>query len=143
MLEIEFSDPDIGEPCECCGGQTVALTRSVTEDGDAYAIYYIRFSIKHADRSALATVSIGEWGEDCSPVLRDAFALELHPDGVRVLDAHQSPWNDVELIGRTLDRDQALAHSRIKDVFHITDHIYLEDEEFKGYLTRINADVIH
>ena len=134
MLQIEFSEPVIGEPCPCCGGKTVSLTRFVTEDGDAYAIYYIRFSADHANAPALATVSVGAWGEGTLPSQRAAFALELLQDGVRVLDAADSPWRDAALIGKTLDREEALMHERIKDVFHITDHIYVEDAEFMKFL---------
>ena len=143
MLIIEFSDPDISQPCECCGGRTVALTRFVTEDGDAYAIYYIRYSMDHLERPASATVSIGNWGEDASPDQRNAFALKLRGNGVCVTDSEDSPWKDVALIGRTLDREEALAHPRIKDVFHITDHIYLEDEEFQALLNQMNSATEH
>ena len=143
VLAIEFSDPDISLPCECCGGRSVALTRFVTEDGNAYAIYYIRYSMAHPERPALATVSIGEWSEDASPNQRNAFALELRTNGVRVMDSKESPWKDAVLIGRTLDREEALVHPRIKDVFHIADHIYLEDEEVKRHLQQMNAEPSH
>ena len=139
MIGIEFSEPHFSDPCDCCGGRTVSLTRFVTEDGDAFAIYYVRFSENHADKPALATISIGDWGESASPDQRRAFAMELAPEGVRIIDASGSPWNETRLIGRTLDRDEALEHPRIKDVFHITDHMYLEDAEFKAYLERMNS----
>ncbi len=140
MIEIETCEPHFSDPCDCCGGRTVSLTRFVTEEGGAFAIYYIRFSETHADRPALATVSIGDWGESASSDQRHAFAMELAPEGIRVIDASESPWNETQLIGRTLDRDEALVHPRIKDVFHITDHMYLEDPEFKAYLDRMNSD---
>ncbi len=139
MLKLEFSEPHVSDPCDCCGGRTISLTRFVTEDGDAFAIYYIRFSETHADKPALATVSIGDWGESASPDQRHAFAMELAPEGVRIIDASESPWNGAQLIGRTLDREEALEHPRIKDVFHIADHVYLEDAEFKAYLGRMNS----
>jgi hypothetical protein len=33
-----------------------------------------------------------------------------------------------------LDRETALAHPLIDDVFHITDHAVLEDQPLKAYL---------
>lgn len=117
----------------------MSLTRFVTEDGDAYAIYYIRFSADHANAPALATVSVGAWGEGSLPNQRAAFALELRQDGVRVLDSADSPWVDAVLIGKTLGREAALAHERIKDVFHITDHIYVEDTEFMEFLKQMKT----
>ncbi len=121
----------------------MALTRFVTEDGNAYAIYYIRYSMAHPERPAAATVSIGNWGEDASPDERSAFALELRSNGVCVMDSENSPWKDSAFIGRTLDREEALTHPRIQDVFHIADHIYLEDESFKALLDQMKAGTNH
>jgi hypothetical protein len=138
MLTIECEPPVRSEPCECCGGHTTALTRFVHSDGDAFAIYYVRFSDNHEDRVVVATVSIGEWGEGSTPEQRCAFVLRLWPSGenhnVTVLDAADSPWRHVTLIGRTLDRAEALAHPLLEDVFHITDHMVSEDAPLRDYL---------
>ena len=53
---------------------------------------------------------------------------------MRVCDAVDSPWNGVEFMGTMLDREAALAHPRIRDVFHITDHAVVEDRPLKAYL---------
>jgi hypothetical protein len=138
MLTIDFEPPAQSEPCECCGGRTTSLTRFVHSDGNAFAIYYARFSENHAERVVVATVSIGEWGEDSTPEQRCAFVLRLWPDcehhNVTVLDAADSPWRDATLIGRTLDRVEAMAHPRLQDVFHIADHMVLEDAPLRDYL---------
>jgi hypothetical protein len=138
MLTIEFEPPHESEPCECCGGRTTALTRFVHSDGDAYAVYYARFSSNHEDRFVLVTVSIGEWGEGSTADQRCAFALRIwtgtENHNVTVLDAVNSPWRNIKLIGRTLDREEALSHPRLQDVFHITDHMILEDAPLRDYL---------
>lgn len=138
MLTIEFEPPVESAPCECCGGRTTRLTRFVRSDGDAYAIYYALFSDGHPGRAVSVTVSIGEWGEGSTPDQRVAFALELRATDsqyqVGIVDADQSPWREATFIGRTLDRGEALAHPRIKDVFHITDHIVVEDKPVNAYL---------
>lgn len=138
MLTIEFEPPSESRPCECCGGRTTRLTRFVHRDGDAYAVYYAQFSDNHPTRGVIATISIGEWGEGSTPHQRVAFALELRATDteyqVGIVDAERSPWRDAAVIGRTLDRAEALLHPRLSEVFHITDHIVAEDEPIRAYL---------
>jgi hypothetical protein len=137
MLRIEF-EPPTTEPCSCCGGRTTRLTRFVYRDRDAYAVYYAMFSDNHPQRYVSVLVSIGEWGDDAPPSGRSAVYLRIWttPESfqVTVRDARESPWGDVAIMGRTLDRDKALAHPRIKEVFHITDHIVSEDSPVIEYL---------
>jgi hypothetical protein len=137
--------PKESAPCECCGGKTTLLTRFVYRDNDAHAIYFAQFSYNHPDRVVLATISLGEWGEGTTPAERVAFALKMRAAestyDVALIDAAQSPWKDAVVIGRTLDRVDALAHSRLSEVFHITDHMVVEDIPLKRYLdaTSTNA----
>lgn len=138
MLTIEFEPPNESEPCECCGGRTTALTRFVYCDGDAYAIYYARFPNNHPDRVVVATVSLGEWGEDSTPEQRVAFAVELRAAKnayqVGLIDAERSPWHEAKTIGRTLNRDEALAHPRLREAFHVIDHMVADDLPIREYL---------
>ena len=138
MLSFEFNAPTESEPCSCCGGKTTSLTRYVYKDGDAHAIYYARFSDNHPKRTVLATVSLGEWGEEANPEQRVAFALQLRSTSseyeVEVLDSAQSPWHEATIIGRTLDRAEAMKHPLLSEVFHITDHMVTEDKPLKTYL---------
>jgi len=137
-ITIEFEPPAEAAPCECCGGTTTSLTRFVYRDGDARAVYYARFSDNHPDGLVIAAVSIGEWGEGSTPAQRTAFAIELRsgPENYEVMvrDASASPWNGIELLGPMLDREVALAHPLIAEVFDITDHAVLEDQPLKAYL---------
>jgi hypothetical protein len=137
-ITIEFEPPRESGPCECCGGTTTSLTRFVYKDGDAHAIYHARFSSNHPERIVKAAVSIGEWGEGSNPGQRTAFALELRAGAenyeVHVCDAAASPWSSADSLGPMLDREPALAHPLIDEVFHITDHAVLEDQPLKAYL---------
>jgi hypothetical protein len=137
-ITIEFEPPRQSGTCECCGGRTTSLTRFVYKNGDAFAIYYARFSDNHPERLVLAAVSIGEWGEGSVPAQRIAFALQLRTGSenyeVMVCDAATSPWCASDLLGPMLDREAALAHPLIDEVFHITDHALVEDEPLKAYL---------
>jgi len=137
-ITIEFEDPVQDDPCPCCGGRTTRLTRFVYLNGDAHAVYYASFSDKHPDRWVSVAVSLGDWTDGSEPVNRLAFALRLRAVEsefqVSVVDAALSPWNDVAILGRMLDRSEALAHPWIKEVFHISDHIVTEDRIVRDYL---------
>lgn len=137
MLTIEADEPPRVSKCECCGGTTTSLTRFVYSDGDAHAIYYAAFGEAHPEREVKIAVSIGKWGDDTPPDDRNSFALVLRQSEkeyqVMVVDSDESPWKGAKVIGRMLDREEALAHPDIEEVFHITDHIVLEDPEIKSY----------
>lgn len=141
MLSIEFEPPQESAPCACCGGRTTRLTRFVYQDGDAYAIYYALLADNHPGHAVSVTVSIGEWGEGSTPEQRVAFALEVRASDSQyqtgVVDAVQSPWREAKFIGRTLDRVEALSHPRIKEVFHIIDHVVMEDQPVHAYLNAV------
>jgi hypothetical protein len=137
MLTFEFAKPDRTR-CECCGGVTVSLTRFVYEDGDAYAIYYAPFGEQHEPRVVEAVVGVGEWGEGAGPWDRIAFPLRLRAAEseyqVTIVDAAESPWQGVGLLGRMLDREEALAHERLAEVFHVTDHMVVDDQPIRDHL---------
>lgn len=126
--------------CDCCGGSTTQLTRFVSQDGDAFAVYYAVFSSSHSENRLIGIVSLGEWWEDEVPDSRVAFAFEMWPDAdtynVGIIDATSSPWADARIIGRKLTREEALLHPWLKDVFHITDHMTEDDTEIKAFFAR-------
>ncbi|WP_144283022.1 hypothetical protein [Chryseobacterium echinoideorum] len=136
MLKIEFEEPNY-ELCECCGNTTIKLTRFVYEDENAFAIYYISFTKGHSDKDVLGLISIGDWGTDEVPECRTSFLFKLWFDDntsyVRILDGNESPWNS-DILGKILQREDALNHPWIKDVYHITDHIVEEDQEVIEHL---------
>ncbi|WP_293264950.1 hypothetical protein [Neptunomonas sp.] len=131
MIEIEFEEPK-HEKCECCGNTTTQLTRFVYQDGDAFAVYYILFTEGHEDKVAYSLIGLGEWGEGGEPEMRTAFAVNIWDNddnwAVTVTDKEESPWSHVEFLGKIVNREEALLHHWIKDVYHITDHIVAEDK---------------
>lgn len=137
MVEIEFENPHY-EVCECCGNTTVKLTRFVYENDEAFAIYYIHFTKKHNDKHVLGLISLGEWGTDEIPKCRVSFLFRLWFNNdnfnVSIIDGEESPWQS-EILGKILSREEALQHPWVTDVFHITDHIVIEDSEVIKYLT--------
>jgi hypothetical protein len=139
MIEIEFPKPQTSI-CECCGGATTRLTRFVHEDGDAFAIYYAAFSDEHQESGVTGIISLGDWDEDSIPESRVAFAFRLWEGeetfNVTIFDASESQWSDAKVLGRKLSREEALAHPRITDVYHITDHMTEEDPDIQAFFTK-------
>ncbi|MBM0103558.1 hypothetical protein JM946_02330 [Steroidobacter sp. S1-65] len=80
---------------------------------------------------------LGEWGEGGEPEHRIAFPFRIWTDErdfkIGLVDAKDSPWSHVTFLGRILDRDEALKHEWIDDVFHITDHMVTDDAEITQY----------
>lgn len=136
MIRIEFDEPNLSH-CDCCGNTTTRLTRFVYKDNDAFAVYYVLFTDGHQDKNAYSLIGLGEWGEDAKPEMRTAFAVNIwdnnHNWAVTITDRADSPWSHVEFLGRILDREEAITHPLINDVYHITDHIVTQDRSVIEY----------
>ena len=137
MIEIEFEEPNRFS-CECCGNESVSLTRFVYKDGDAHGVYYARFTIGHEDKVVYGLISLGEWGEGSEPKDRRAFPFRIWTKGenyqVGLTNKEDSPWSHADFLGKMLDREEALKHPWIKEVFHITDHMVSDDALIVDYL---------
>jgi len=135
MIKIEFEKPNI-EACDCCGKETKKLTRFVYKDDDAFAIYYIKFTKDHEKKIATGIISIGDWETDEEPKNRFSFPFRIWTNSdnfqVGLIDKEDSPWKQ-SLLGKILDRKDSLKHPLISEVFHITDHIVVEDKEVVAY----------
>ncbi|MCB1025817.1 MAG: hypothetical protein KDB79_15585 [Acidobacteria bacterium] len=136
MIEIELTEPNESD-CECCGGTTTNLTRFVYKEGDAYAIYYATFSNNHPEASVTGVISIGGWDTDDIPEDRVAFPFRIWESkddfNVGLTSVADSPWNHVKILGKMLDREEALSHPWINEVFHITEHITDDDPVIKKF----------
>jgi hypothetical protein len=143
MIEIETTEPHLHR-CDCCGGLTTTLVRFVHKDGVAHAVYYAAFTESHPDRGATSLVSIGPWGEGADPEDRSAFALHLWQNesgfNVSVVDGASSPWADKPILGKVQTREEALQHPLLSEVFHITDHMFTDDELLLSFFRSSRPD---
>ena len=139
MIAIEFEPPSVSI-CECCAKETVRLTRFVTDDGNAHAVYYLQYTPGHDPDYMSGLISLGEWGEYASPADRLAFPFRLwaaqESYNVVLTEAAESPWSDSTFLGPLLNRAEALAHPWCKEMFQITDHIARDDPEAIAFLAR-------
>ena len=138
MIEIEFEEPQEMK-CDCCGGTTTKLVRYVSQDNEAFAVYLASFTPKHEEKLVHIIIGLGTWGEDAPPSERTAFVLKLWQNekqwNVTILDKDESAWGSVEFLGKILNRKEALCHPWIKDIYHITDHITMEDKPIIEYFS--------
>jgi hypothetical protein len=115
----------------------------VHKDGVAHAAYYARVADSHPQRVASILLGLGAWGDGTTETQRRSFALEMRKGTqgfeVKVVDAVSSPWPRAKVLGRTLDRAEALADPLIDEVFHITDHMVTEDAFIREYFKRADA----
>jgi len=136
MIKIEFEEPT-QSLCECCGHTNVHLTRFVYKDDDAHAVYYAQYTADHDEKRLSGLIGLGKWGDGAEPEDRLAFAFQIWTDEenykVGLVDAKESPWSDVTFLGRILDREEALEHEWLPEVFHITDHMVEDDVEIAKY----------
>jgi hypothetical protein len=136
-FEVEYDEPLI-VTCDCCGEPETRLTRFVKRDGDAYAVYLVRFVDGQQTHPAYAMVSLGTWAVDGVPPDRVAFALRIpyHPDEyqLEVIDEAKLSWKKSEILGRKLSRDQALAHPWLPEVYRLFDHMVQNDAPLHAFL---------
>ena len=130
MFEIELTEPKYSK-CECCGGGMTNLTRFVAKDGNPFAIYHATFADNHRESGVLAAIGIDDNWEYVESTNRVAFACRLWVNGddyvTSITDKADSPWNQSKILGRMLDREEALSNKWIEEVYHLTDHIRSED----------------
>jgi hypothetical protein len=131
VLRIECAPP------KSRGTEAMVLTRYVYDDHGVYAVYLASLGSSHP-YDIDVVISVGSWADDSTPRDRDAFALRLWREGFAVIDGAESPWTDAEVLGRLLDRAEALDHPRIDDVFDLAHRMYAHDDEIHAFFTRGN-----
>jgi hypothetical protein len=136
MIEIEFETPK-EHKCVCCGEEEIRLTRFVYRDGNAYAVYYAKFTKTHEDKLVYGLIGLGAWGEGAKPMDRTAFSFKIWTKEdnyqVALTDKEESPWKKLEFLGKILDRQEGLTHPLIKEVFILTDHMVTDDKVIVDY----------
>ena len=93
------------------------------------AAYFAGWTEGHEERSVLMRVSIGDWSEGTSGADRRSFALDLRaPEGEMGMMVTEHDFKDEpESLGRAVPREEALASDEMEDVWHVADHVVIED----------------
>jgi len=137
-LRVEPAGEDNVAQCACCGAQSRSVHGFVYNDDDAYAIYYAGWSDTHPEKGVSIAIAVGEWSEGSSPADRTSVGITAKstPSAIEfsVLNGDESPWAYTPLFGQMLDRDRALTHPRLKEIFHVAEHVVRDDERVRCFL---------
>lgn len=125
MITVEPSDLKRGT-CPECQGDTGTVIGFTYQDGDANAIYYLGWCEGgHGERHAYLTVSAGEWGDGTSGRDRVTVGIEVRPAGMRLAD--EPGVDNPDFLGRFLGRAEAIERGGLDALWHLCDHIVLDD----------------
>ena len=124
---IEPEPPVKQTTCERCGRANHLVHGYVYEDDYAHGVYFVEWCDgDHPQRAAFLTVGLGAFGEGTRPIDRKSFCVEWRADGMALTD---EPARDrPDLLGAFLPRAQALELENIDHLWHVADHIVLDDE---------------
>jgi hypothetical protein len=126
VIRIEPEDPVKENPCPTCGGTNRLLHGYVYDDESARGIYFLEWCDgDHLRRSAFLTIGLGAFYDGSNVSDRRSVCIEWRQEGMRLTD---KPARDrPELLGAFLPREAALTLPSIDLLWHIADHIVLDD----------------
>lgn len=112
--------------CARCGRDAAVAHGYVYANGGAHAIYFLDWCEQHEEpRCAFLTLAIGDWDEGSSSASRQAVCVQVRPEGMSLME--QPARDRPEFFGRFLPRKLALPFVESLDLWHLTDHIVLDD----------------
>ena len=131
--------------CECCGAPVQTTHGFVYRDSEAFAVYQAAWSEGHPENQVNARIEIGgEWGDPHARPEHVFFGLLIYrkPEelGFSMLEPDESMWLTEETEGRFLSRAAALSHPLRSDIFHIAEHVAVQDKRIKKFLENNEID---
>ena len=136
MLSLEFEAPQFAI-CDCCGNKTTKLVRYVLQNDNPLALYIAAYTDGHENKLVELIIGIGSWENNSSPADRTAFTLQIWEStdswAVSLTNREDSTWKSVTFLGQILNREDALQHPWIQEVYKITDHILNKDKVIVEY----------
>jgi hypothetical protein len=136
-IDIELGDGETYATCECCGRRAPSVVGFVTDDGDAFAVYYAGWTEGHA-RGVSLIIGVGAWDDDATPADRRSFGLRSWLSGealhFEVQDPAVSRYGHNTYLGAMLSRAAALADPALAAVYHVAEHIAEDDPRVRDAL---------
>ncbi len=137
-ITVETVEQVTMDTCAHCGGEMQHVFGNLYADGEGMAIYHATLFTGHSDRAVQLAIAVRGLAEETSGEDKLSLTLLVKPTEtefqMQVLDADYSPWQNPEVFGRALTREEALASRFIGKFFHFADHIVMEDSRVNTYL---------
>jgi hypothetical protein len=131
VIRIEPEPPVKEEPCARCAGTNRLLHGYVYEDEYAHGIYFIEWCVgNHPTKAAFLTIGLGAFGGETTSSDRQAFCVEWRSAGMTLTD--QPSRDRPDLLGAFTPREAALQMPNIDHLWHVTDHIVLDDSRLSA-----------
>lgn len=115
--------------CSCCGNLTRTVWGFINKDGNAFAIYYVIWTMAHvAERGATIQLILGNWGENSTADERSLIELQYRAGadcGVMVVDAQGNA--DSKLYTKRLPRVAVIGSPLAQVCFDLVDAIWTQD----------------
>jgi hypothetical protein len=142
-LSLALGPEDPPFACDDCGGATRVARGGVREGGRDRAIYLVSSTEGH--RPIALALSLGRFGAGTTPADRVVVTMlaRLAEDGgfeLMVVDPERSPVDCDAILGRQLDRAEALTRPEIGEVFRIAEHVVNADPRANAWLA---ATAVH
>lgn len=117
--------------CQCCDQDSIFITNYIFEGGAPRGAYVAYFTNGHQEKGVHMALTVGDWSEDASNQDRHTFLMDLWQDkthdNVRFMDWHGDVWQAMDFPGIKHDRDAALSHKQLDQLYLIKDHIIAKD----------------
>lgn len=126
VIRIEQEHPVKENTCPTCGGTNRLLHGDIYDDEHAHGIYFLEWCDgNHPTKAAFLTIGLGAFGEGTDASNRNSVCIEWRQQGMRLTN---EPARDrPELLGAFLPREAAFKLPHVDQLWHIADHIVLED----------------
>jgi len=142
-LNVDLSQHLTRFKCDHCGEDSITVWGFVSKAGRAHGVYYANMVEGHPDLEVRMTVSLGDWAVEASKDRTWVF-MEVRPQGeswaVRVGDSTQSFYHGKEILGRPMDREEALKSPLLPEFFETADFVVMNDAAVNSFLRGETVD---
>jgi hypothetical protein len=124
--------------CEHCGEPYRVIHGFVYEAGEPFAVYHAALYSRHPDDRASLAISLGDWSESATGAARERVGIAVWPTPERI-EMHidrgsESPWEDSDVLGRLLEREEAVSHPRRGDYLRVAEFVVMHDERLRRHM---------